>query len=102
MHHVEDVRAGRWVIMVLAPEREARTVAGDILSAHGAEFVGFYGRWAWEGHTPSSDLAIAEGATEADARRRSPGGRTAALRRGVEQERSGCAGIVVRFSMRNS
>ena len=54
MHHVEDVRAGRWVIMVLAPKREARTVAGDILSVHGAEFVGFYGRWAWEGLTPSS------------------------------------------------
>jgi hypothetical protein len=49
MHHVEDVRAGRWVIMVLAPERAARTTAADILSAHGAEFVGFYGRWAWEG-----------------------------------------------------
>ena len=44
-------RAGRWVIMVLAPKREARTIAGDILSVHGAEFVGFYGRWAWEGLT---------------------------------------------------
>ena len=67
MRHVEDVRAGRWVIMVLAPKREARTIAGDILSAHGAEFVGFYGRWAWEGHTPSSDRATADGATEAHA-----------------------------------
>ena len=63
MHHVEDVRAGRWVIMVLAPQREARTVVGDILSAHGAEFVGFYGRWAWEGFTPSSGQAAADGAT---------------------------------------
>ena len=63
MHHVEDVRAGRRVIMVLAPEREARTVVGDILSAHGAEFVGFYGRWAWEGFTPSSGQAAADGAT---------------------------------------
>jgi uncharacterized protein (TIGR02246 family) len=62
MHHVEDVRAGRWVIMVLAPEREARTVVGDILSAHSAEFVGFYGRWAWEGFTPSSGQAGADGA----------------------------------------
>jgi uncharacterized protein (TIGR02246 family) len=67
MRHVEDLRAGRWVIMVLAPKRETRTIAGDILSAHGAEFVGFYGRWAWEGHTPSSDLVSAESATEADA-----------------------------------
>jgi uncharacterized protein (TIGR02246 family) len=64
MHHMDDVRAGRWVIMVLAPERTARTVAGDILSAHGAEFVGFYGRWAWEAFTPSSDRAAADGATE--------------------------------------
>ncbi|HEU4689480.1 MAG TPA: SgcJ/EcaC family oxidoreductase [Vicinamibacterales bacterium] len=61
MHHVEDVRAGRFVIMVLAPEREGRTVAADILNAHGAEFVGFYGRWAWEGFAPSSEQAATEG-----------------------------------------
>ena len=67
MRHVEDVRAGRWVIMVLAPKREARTIAGDILSVHGAEFVGFYGRWAWEGLTPSSGPAAADGATEGHA-----------------------------------
>jgi len=63
MHHVEDVRAGRFVIMVLAPEREGRTVAADILNAHGAEFVGFYGRWAWQEVTPSG-LATADGATK--------------------------------------
>jgi uncharacterized protein (TIGR02246 family) len=57
MHHVEDVRAGRFVIMALAPERERRTIAADILIAHGAEFVGFYGRWAWQGLTPSGDSA---------------------------------------------
>jgi hypothetical protein len=45
--HVDDVRAGRFVIMVLAKERERRNLA-DILNSHGAEFVGFYGRWAWE------------------------------------------------------
>jgi hypothetical protein len=67
MRHVEDVRAGRWVIMVLAPKREARTIAGDILSVHGAEFLGFYGRWAWEGLTPSSGPAAADGATEGHA-----------------------------------
>ena len=54
MHHAEDVRAGRFVIMALAPEREGRTVGADILNAHGAEFVGFYGRWAWQGSQPSS------------------------------------------------
>jgi predicted SnoaL-like aldol condensation-catalyzing enzyme len=50
--HVEDVRAGRFVIMVLAPEREQRNRAADILNSHGAEFVGFYGRWAWEALPP--------------------------------------------------
>jgi uncharacterized protein (TIGR02246 family) len=53
MHHVDDVRAGRFVIMVLAPERERRTIAADILDTHGAEFVGFYGKWAWQGLKPS-------------------------------------------------
>ena len=52
-HHVEDIRAGRFVIMVLAKERDQRTRAADILNAHGAEFVGFYGRWAWQGFTPN-------------------------------------------------
>lgn len=47
-HHVDDVRAGRYVIMVLTKRRGLRTVAADILHQHGAEFVGFYGRWAWE------------------------------------------------------
>ena len=47
-HHVEDVRAGRFVIMVLTKRRLLRIVAADILHQHGAEFVGFYGRWAWE------------------------------------------------------
>jgi uncharacterized protein (TIGR02246 family) len=49
MHHLEDVRAGRFVIMVLAKERNKRDVAADILNAYGAEFIGFYGRWAWQG-----------------------------------------------------
>jgi uncharacterized protein (TIGR02246 family) len=52
MHHVEDVKAGRFVIMVLAPRREQRVVAAGILNANGAESVGFYGRWAWEGLGP--------------------------------------------------
>ncbi len=48
-HHVEDVRAGRFVIMVLTKRRVQRILAADILHQYGAEFVGFYGRWAWEG-----------------------------------------------------
>lgn len=44
-HHVEDVRAGRSVIMVLTKRRGLRILAADILHQHGAEFVGFYGRW---------------------------------------------------------
>ena len=59
-HHVEDVRAGRFVIMVLAKERDQRMRAADILNAHGAEFVGFYGRWAWEGLTPDAGVSRAE------------------------------------------
>lgn len=47
-HHVEDVRAGRFVIMVLAPGRVTREVVAGTLNDHGAEFVGFYGRWAWK------------------------------------------------------
>jgi uncharacterized protein (TIGR02246 family) len=52
-HHLDDVRAGRFVIMVLARRREQRVVAADILNAHGADFVGFYGRWAWQGFSPT-------------------------------------------------
>jgi uncharacterized protein (TIGR02246 family) len=47
-HYVEDVRAGRFVIMVLTKRRALRGAAADILHQHGAEFVGFYGRWSCE------------------------------------------------------
>jgi len=66
MHHVEDVRAGRFVLMVLAPERDRRTIAADILETHGAEFVGFYGRWAWEGLTPAVAPVAADRPTDGD------------------------------------
>jgi hypothetical protein len=46
-HHVEDVRAGRFVIMVLAKNRDRRELAAGILRGHSAEFIGFYGRWVW-------------------------------------------------------
>jgi uncharacterized protein len=48
MRHVEDVRAGRFVVMVLAKASAQRRTAAAILSSHGAEFIGFYGRWAYE------------------------------------------------------
>jgi uncharacterized protein (TIGR02246 family) len=64
-HHVEDVRAGRFVIMVLTKERDQRMRAADILNAHGAEFVGFYGRWAWEGFTPDAAPSSAEAGASA-------------------------------------
>ena len=59
-HHVEDVRAGRYVIMVLTKRREQRIVAGDILHQYGAEFVGFYGRWAWADVPPSHHMTPAD------------------------------------------
>lgn len=52
-HHLDDVRAGRYVIMARAKHRAQRIVAADILNRYGAEFVGFYGRWAWE-HLPAA------------------------------------------------
>jgi uncharacterized protein (TIGR02246 family) len=60
-HHLEDVRAGRFVIMVRTNRRVQRIVAADILNRYGAEFVGFYGRWAWEGLSataPTSPEAV--------------------------------------------
>jgi uncharacterized protein (TIGR02246 family) len=59
-HHVEDIRAGRFVIMVLTKKRVQRTIAADILHQHGAEFVGFYGRWAWADLPPSGHISPAD------------------------------------------
>jgi uncharacterized protein (TIGR02246 family) len=70
LHHVEDVRAGRFVIMVLAPQRERRRIAADILDSHGAEFVGFYGKWAWQGFTSGTPPAVAGHPTGARAHAR--------------------------------
>ena len=56
-HFVDDVRAGRNVIMVLARKRDEREAAADILGAHGAESLEFYGRWSWhslEPHPPAA------------------------------------------------
>ena len=51
-HLVEEVRAGRNVIMVLAKKRDKREAAADILGTHGAESVEFYGRWSWHSLEP--------------------------------------------------
>ncbi len=59
-HHCDDVRAGRCVLMVLTKRREQRIVAGDILHQYGAEFVGFYGRWAWADVPPSHHMTPAD------------------------------------------
>lgn len=56
-HYVDDVRAGRNVIMVLAKKRDEREAAADILGAHGAEALEFYGRWSWHSLEPHPAVA---------------------------------------------
>lgn len=46
--HVEDLRVGRFVIMVFTPNRDQRRLAAGVLNANGAKSVGFYGRWSWQ------------------------------------------------------
>jgi hypothetical protein len=53
--HVEDVRAGRFVVMVLTKQLEQRDVAAQILSAHGAEFIVFYGMLSYEALDGATD-----------------------------------------------
>jgi hypothetical protein len=59
LHYVDDVRAGRSVIMVLAKKRDKREAAADILGTHGAASVEFYGRWTW--HSLEPHLAAPDG-----------------------------------------
>ena len=65
--HVEDVRAGRFVIMVLAKDQGRRDVVASILSDHGAEFIGFYGRWAWQSLSGEHQETVHASVTEAEA-----------------------------------
>ena len=60
--HVEDVRAGRFVVMVLAKRATERDLAAQILSSQRAEFIGFYGRWAYQAF--DGDRTGAEGAPQ--------------------------------------
>jgi hypothetical protein len=67
-HFVDDVRAGRSVIMVLAKKRDKREAAADILGTHGATFIEFYGKWSWQpleprGATPGRTYEIDLGGT---------------------------------------
>jgi hypothetical protein len=57
-HYVDDVRAGRSVIMVLAKKRDRREVAADILGTHGAASIEFFGRWAWHTLEPHSTAPV--------------------------------------------
>jgi hypothetical protein len=45
-HHEEDLRAGHFVIMVLAGAPERRDTAKEILQSHGGHFIVFFGRGA--------------------------------------------------------
>jgi hypothetical protein len=44
--HVEDIKAGHFVIMTLAKEPEKREKVRDILKSHGGRFIKFFGNWA--------------------------------------------------------
>jgi hypothetical protein len=44
-HHVNDLRAGRFVIMARAKTANERRTIATVLKEHGATFVGFFGRW---------------------------------------------------------
>jgi hypothetical protein len=65
-HHVDDVRAGRFVILVRADRPDTRDRIAAMLKAHGASFVGFFGRWTLHSleHTqgnnqPATDRTVA-------------------------------------------
>ena len=66
-HYVDDVRAGRSVIMVLAKRRDKRESAADILGTHGAQTIEFFGRWTWhslESHpSPPADESLRDPAS---------------------------------------
>ena len=47
-HHVEDLLAGHFIVMVLASEVGTRQEIAETLRASGAEHIGFFGPWAWE------------------------------------------------------
>jgi hypothetical protein len=56
--YIDDVRAGRSVVMVLAKKREKREAAADILGKYGAELIEFYGRWSWQALESHPDAVV--------------------------------------------
>ena len=48
----EELRAGHYLIGVVAKDEEARERAREILKARGGHFINFYGRFAAEGLEP--------------------------------------------------
>jgi hypothetical protein len=46
--HTQELRAGKFVIMVRAKSRDRRKLAAEILNAHGSESIRYCGRWIWE------------------------------------------------------
>lgn len=58
-HHVNDLRAGRFVVMVRARTADERQAVATVLNAHRATFIGFYGRWTLRalGRDGTSNLA---------------------------------------------
>ena len=62
-HFIDDVRAGRCVVMVLAKKRDRREAAAEVLCGHGAKFVEFYGRWSWQELEPHPPLDPTPGRT---------------------------------------
>ena len=72
--YVEAVRAGLFVLMVLAKKRGLRITAAEILHQYGADFVEFYGRWSCEDVPATAQT--------------SPGRHSGPVRTGVERARS--------------
>ena len=51
-HHVDDLRAGRIVMMVQVTERHTPESIGETLRAHGAEHIWLFGKWTMEALDP--------------------------------------------------
>jgi hypothetical protein len=47
-HHVQDLVAGHFVVMVSASEVGTRQEIAETLRACGAKHIGFFGPWAWQ------------------------------------------------------
>jgi hypothetical protein len=61
-HHMEDILAGHFVIMVLAKEPEKREKVREILKSHGGHFIRFFGTWVIR----SMDISNLTSATPAE------------------------------------